>query len=369
MENEIILYDMTERFFAHGPYSLVRDEKRKALLETLKFLTEHHRKNCPEYKRFLDAIGYNRLKVNAIEEIPFFPVRMFKNYKLKSIPESEIFKCITSSGTTGQRVSQIFVDKKTAGWQQKLLVKCLGDFIGKQRLPLLVIDSSDTIKDRDKFAARGSTILGLRFISRETVFALRSDMTLDLDAVHTFLKKYKGKPYILFGFTFMIWQHLYKPLSKNLYDQKVDFSDAYLITTGGWKKLQSQAVSTQEFKSALSDVCGVKHFLEHYGMGEQPGSAYWECECGHLHASIFSDVITRRYQDFSPCGIGERGLIQVVSVIPHSYPGHSLLTEDEGIILGEDNCPCGRKGKYIKVLGRLKNAELRGCSDTYASKF
>jgi hypothetical protein len=37
------------------------------------------------------------------------------------------------------------------------------------------------------------------------------------------------------------------------------------------------------------------------------------------------------------------------------------------VILGEDDCPCGRKGKYIKVLGRIRNAEIRGCSDTYAA--
>ena len=104
-------------------------------------------------------------------------------------------------------------------------------------------------------------------------------------------------------------------------------------------------------------------------MAEQTGCIYAECEYGHLHASIYSDIITRRYNDFSPCEYREKGFIQVLSSLPHSYPGHSILTEDEGIILGEDDCPCGRKGKYVKVIGRVKNAELRGCSDTYAEKF
>ena len=94
-----------------------------------------------------------------------------------------------------------------------------------------------------------------------------------------------------------------------------------------------------------------------------------ECAYGHLHASIFSDVVTRRPIDFSECTIGESGIIQVVSAIPESYPGHSLLTEDAGVILGEDDCPCGRKGKYFKIHGRLKDAEIRGCSDTYAEKY
>lgn len=67
--------------------------------------------------------------------------------------------------------------------------------------------------------------------------------------------------------------------------------------------------------------------------------------------------------------MGEKGIIQVVSMLPESYPGHSFLTEDEGVILGEDDRPCGRKGKYFKILKRLPNAEIRGCSDTYAAKF
>ena len=59
--------------------------------------------------------------------------------------------------------------------------------------------------------------------------------------------------------------------------------------------------------------------------------------------------------------------MQLVSVIQTSYPGHSILTEDQGVILGVDNCPCGRMGKFFKIFGRIKNAEFRGCSDTFSN--
>ena len=141
------------------------------------------------------------------------------------------------------------------------------------------------------------------------------------------------------------------------------------MTKGFWKKFEAEKITREDFKKAFYDLCGIRHFLDHYGMVEQTGCIYAECECGHLHASIYSDFIPRNHVTFEPCRIGEKGIIQVVSTLAHSYPGHSILTEDEGIILGEDDCPCGRKGKYIKVLGRIKQAELRGCSDTYAAKF
>ena len=56
-------------------------------------------------------------------------------------------------------------------------------------------------------------------------------------------------------------------------------------------------------------------------------------------------------------------MIQLLSVLPTSYPGHNILTEDLGMILGEDDCDCGKMGKRFKVFGRLKKSEIRGCSD------
>jgi hypothetical protein len=101
-------------------------------------------------------------------------------------------------------------------------------------------------------------------------------------------------------------------------------------------------------------------------MAEQVGSVFIECEQGHLHAPNMADLIVRNPSDLSICEHGETGLIQVISALPTSYPGHSILTEDIGRIHGEDDCLCGRKGKYFEVLGRLPKAEVRGCSDTHA---
>ncbi len=103
------------------------------------------------------------------------------------------------------------------------------------------------------------------------------------------------------------------------------------------------------------------------GMVEQTGSVFMECEAGYLHSSIFSDVITRR-EDFSICAFNEAGVIQLLSLLPKSYPGHSILSEDSGIIHGEDDCQCGRLGKYFTVHGRIESAEIRGCSDTFSQK-
>ena len=352
------------------PYSLNEKEKNELLTKRLAELTKYHKDRCLEYGKILDAIGFDVNKIDGYKDIPFLPVRLFKELELKSISQEEIVKTLTSSGTTGQAVSKIFLDRETAANQQKTMVKIVQEFTGSARMPMIIIDCPGVLKDRTMFSARGAGILGFSVFGSKKIYALNDDMKLDIEGLREFLIQNKGQKILLFGFTFMIWQHFYKALLRLKAEGiSFDLSDGVLIHGGGWKKLISEAVSHDEFHKKLGDVCGLKDIHDYYGMVEQTGCIYMECECGKLHASNFSDVIIRRPFDFTEADIGERGIIQVVSTIPESYPGHSLLTEDEGEVLGVDDCPCGRKGKYFKIYGRLKNAELRGCSDTYADKF
>lgn len=349
------------------PYGVGREDKRRLLTDKLTELTALHAEKCPPYTRMLRTVGFDAARIDSYEQLPFLPVRLFKEMELLSVEKAEVFKTMTSSGTTGQAVSRIFLDRLTAANQQKTLVKIVSSFTGSARMPMLIIDCPSVVKDRAKFSARGAGILGFSIFGADRTYALTNDMELDLEGVKAFLEKHRGQRILLFGFTFMIWQHFYRALLK--LDETLDLSNGILIHGGGWKKLVSEAVSPEEFHRRLEEVCGLHDIHDYYGMVEQTGCIYMECPCGHLHASTYSDVLTRRAADLSVCEIGEKGIIQVVSMLPESYPGHNLLTEDEGVILGEDDCPCGRKGKYFKILGRLPNAEIRGCSDTYAAKF
>ncbi len=163
----------------------------------------------------------------------------------------------------------------------------------------------------------------------------------------------------------MIWEHFCTALKTA--GIRLALDNGIMIHGGGWKKLIEQAVDNDTFKNSISDVCGSARIYNYYGMVEQTGSIFMECEAGHLHASIFSDILIRDHRDFSSLPAGQEGLVQLLSLLPLSYPGHSILSEDVGKILGEDDCPCGRKGKYFMINGRIKNAEVRGCSDTYAT--
>ncbi len=130
--------------------------------------------------------------------------------------------------------------------------------------------------------------------------------------------------------------------------------------------MQDLAVDNTAFKAALQKETGIGRIHNFYGMVEQVGSVYVECEYGYLHTPDFADIIIRNFTTLEPNPIGQAGVVQTVSALPISYPGHSLLTEDIGTIWGEDTCRCGRKGKFFTIEGRLPASEIRGCSDTHA---
>ena len=89
----------TDALFARPQFSIPDDEKRALLLPALRDLTEHHRKHCPAYARILDGIGYTG--ADTLADLPYLPVSLFKTHYLSSVAPDEVFKTMTSSGTTG----------------------------------------------------------------------------------------------------------------------------------------------------------------------------------------------------------------------------------------------------------------------------
>ncbi len=100
-------------------------------------------------------------------------------------------------------------------------------------------------------------------------------------------------------------------------------------------------------------------------MVEQIGVVYLEGPDGNaLYCPDSADVIIRDPQTWAELPPGAPGLVEVVSTLPESYPGHVLLTEDLGVVHGIDDGIW--PGKRFSILGRLPRAEARGCSDTFA---
>ncbi len=343
-------------FWNGDPYSIPQSEKERSMKEELLRLSALHRQGCPPYRRLCGALR---------EDTPLLPVSAFRDHALFSVPEDSIIRELTSSGTSGQAPSRIYLDESAAEAQQKVLLRIMQDFLGKDRLPMLIIDAKKTVSHSADFSARRAGIAGFAFLSSSRTWALDEHMQPDLDAICRFAEEYKDKKVLIFGFTYMIRQYFSLPLLSQRI--RPDLSNAILIHGGGWKTMTELSVSPERFREELRQAAGIRRIHNYYGMTEQLGSIFMECECGHLHASRWSDIQILDPLDHSECAAGKQGVVSLSSVLPSSYPGHRILTEDLGRILGTDDCPCGRKGKYFAIDGRVPRTEIRGCSDTFAS--
>lgn len=344
------------------PFAYREDIKGPALLSTMNALTRWHRERCEPYANMIERL-FRQSDADSLDEVPYLPVRLFKTTELRSVPAGEIIKTLTSSGTTGQAVSRIYLDRETSMRQTRVLSAIMATFLGKKRWPMVIVDSSDLLKDRTRFNARAAGILGFSTYGRDHFYCLDDALSLDAAGLQAYLDRHTDTPILLFGFTFVIWQGLYQSALRQ--GVRLLFpKGSLLIHGGGWKRLLDQSVGNEEFKERLHEQFGIDLVFNYYGMVEQVGSIFMECEHGHLHSPAYADVIVRDPHSLQPVPDGTPGVIQVLSAIPLSYPGHSLLTEDVGVLHGRDDCHCGRAGTHFSVNGRLPQVELRGCSDT-----
>ena len=315
----------------------------------LDYLHRHHLNNCAPYKQIIQKIFPNEknfseiyLHVGLFKKIDFITGNTIKNYKY------------SSSGTSGKK-SNIHFDRTDAINQQKYLLKTIKSFTSIHKEAIFVDAACDT---KEQFNARRAASRGFSLLSKKRV-----NLPSALEESYQCLTKLanESKQIILFGFTYEIFT-----LLENLTEAKfppINNSNFLVIHGGGWKKLEKKKVDNEVFIDLLRQIFKNSKSLNYYGMVEQLGLIYPMCEEGFYHCPEGSNIIIRDNNGkVSLCE--KEGLIQSISPLPISYPGHSLLTEDIGLIFSSP-CKCGLKTKRFKVLGRLNKSDSRGCSDAY----
>lgn len=345
------------KIFKENLFDKTQKEKEIFFFNNLKKLHNYHQKNSKEYLNISKTLF--KKNMNKIENLPFLHVQMFKEKNLKSVQSNVNVKMFNSSGTSGKKLSIINIDMKTSLLQAKVLNRILLSVLREKVDKIYFIDSETTLKTM-RNSARGAAILGFKQIANSFEFILDSKYKVKKKIIKKIIAE--RKKICFFGFTSLVWLNFLNYLKKNKIFLKK--KDTILFHGGGWKKIEKNKVSRKKFNLECKNYIGSNKIYNYYGMIEQTGSIFLECEYGLYHPSLFSEIIIRD-ENMIPCKPGKTGIIQVCSLLPISYPGHSILTEDLGEIFAIDTCRCGRKGKAFKVLNRIKDSEVRGCSDVY----
>jgi len=331
-------------------------QKQKSFYKEIFELTIHHFNKSKIYRKILNNFNFNKNKKYSIERLPFIPVRFFKHIDLKSIEDKDVFKILKSSGTSGQQ-SKIFLNTQNAIKQRIVLKELFERYVNKERLPMFILGQNPK-NNGYSYDAKTAAILGFSMFGKNHQYFIDEN---NEENIESFLSQIKLKNKVLmFGFTSEVYSFFSKTL-KN-YKKKIDLSNVTLLHGGGWKKLEETKISNYEFKKNLRTNFNIKKIINYYGLVEQIGSIFFECpKCNLFICSKYSDIIIRD-KDFNVL-TNKKGMVQLLSLLPTSYPGHNILTEDIGEVVSNVNCEKKHKEKMFRIFGRIEKSEIRGCSN------
>jgi len=363
-----------ESLLATPPYDRSPQERQCALLPLLKQELAYASDQNPSFRNYVEHWPIDYRTAGKIADLPFLPVAAFKaNPPLSLVPATEVIRTLTSSATSGQIPSHIVLDAATSKRMTRSVIAIIRSFIGPARRPYLVIDTAENITPQSQLGARGAAIQGLRSFATDVFCCLSRNQTsepsLDLNELLAFAGKWKDADVLVYGFTYIIWTHLVQPLLRQ--GIVLGMPKVHVLHSGGWKRLEQQSVTKDVFVRDVAAVlgCCTDRVIDYYGMVENVGVVYPDCQQGNKHVPVLAEVIVRDPLTLAPVRAGQQGLVQVCSVLPTSFPGFLLLTDDMADLIDYDGCPCGRRGTYFRFARRVPKAEIRGCGNLETARY
>jgi hypothetical protein len=366
METKCLIKDMV----LNDQFQIFQQKKENMLLHIIKEQLESNKIN-PNINSMYEKFSISIPEISKLCEVPFIPVNMFKKFDLLTCSEKDVTRILNSSSTTSGIPSKIYLDRITSIRQTQALVSTLKNFLGGSRRPLLILDTEAVNEKKAILSARGAAIRGISNFASSITYVMDEkdgNLMVNLPRLKKFEDDNRDREVLVYGFTYIIWSKFVKELERR--NIRLSLEKMKLLHSGGWKKLISRSVDKEEFNRRTAGVFGTeeKNILDFYGMVEQLGVIFVDCEFGYKHVPDFADVIIRDFNTLEEVKTGQRGVIEVMSILGSSYPSQGILTEDVGEFMGIDDCKCGRRGKYFKFKSRMEKSEIRGCGDTFAEK-
>jgi hypothetical protein len=339
-----------------GPFA-PRDDS--LFLREMNALSRWHLDHCPEYRR----VWSDWHDAHSAAELPYLHAGLFKHVTLQTQAEGiKHLRVLLSSSTSGGQPSRIALDERSSMLQERSTRSILAEFVGSSPRPLVVVDDPRALRRRGEVSARIAAAMVLRPLATEIQFLLadsdpvvpRWDVLLDVLA--------RSQELLVYGFTSILWQAWLAAELPASVRGALAGKTIHFVHSGGWKKLEAARIDRRQFDAGLLvGLSDRSRVLDYYGLVEQVGVIFPYCEHGFHHAPRWADVIVR--DPWTLAALPDQpGLLQLLNVLAHGAPYHSVLTEDFGR-LAPGPCPCGRSGRRLELIGRVPRAELRGCAN------
>lgn len=293
--------------------------------------------NCLVYKRYVDLLQVVPDEVKNIQQIPFLPISLFKTQVVidSSIDSGDLI--FESSTTTGQVPSkhhitdpQLYVDSFSKGFQH---------FFGDVR-DYCILGLLPSYLER----GNSSLVYMVNRLIEDSQHVLSGFYLNNLDALVETIQTLESTKQraLLFGVTFALL---------DLADRfQLPMNYVQIIETGGMKGRREEWTRSQ-VHHRLQDRFGLKEIYSEYGMTELLSQAY--STSNEIFQTVpWMKVLVRDIND--PMGVqasGKGGLNIIDLANIHSCC--FIATDDAGDLFADGS---------FKILGRLAQSELRGCS-------
>jgi hypothetical protein len=295
-------------------------------------------KNNTFYRKFLELLPDCSPNQENLFSIPALPVQFFKNQLLTSgIWDPEVV--FSSSGTTGSVPSKHAVRflEDYLKHTEYCFASCYGNVENFAFVALL-----PHYLDR-----KGSSLVDMvaHFIRKSKFPEFCGFFLSHRDALPELLlrAKIKGIPVVLIGVTFALLE-----LAK---DFPFHFPQLIVMETGGMKG-QGRELPRVELHEILKRAFGVPQIHSEYGMTELLSQAYAPSD-GLFQESASLKILIRDITDpFREMPPGRVGAVNIIDLANRNTLSF-IATDDLGRKLPNDS---------FEILGRLDNAEIRGCN-------
>lgn len=351
--------------YAHGP------ALDQLFVEAMRENLEWHVERCEFYRRYLELRGFNPSRLRRVEDcadIPFLHANFFKTHEVLSIDRKDVYRHLTSSGTTGQK-SQIFFDRWSLesarrmvdftwvanGWESAQETNYV--VLGYEPQPGFALGTADTFSYLCRYAPVAHRAYALR---RSGAGTHEPAILQSIDALVEYQRQ--GLPLRMIGFPAYLYFILEKMRELGVSPLKFP-EDSLVFLGGGWKGYADKKIEKDELYRFTAESLGFSHRRVRASFGSVEHSIpYIECEHHRLHVPVWSRVFVRDVWTLEPLAYGQPGFLHFVSPYITSVPAASVLMGDLASLHPGTSCPCGIGSDYFEVLGRAGTSANRTCA-------
>jgi long-chain-fatty-acid---luciferin-component ligase len=347
-------------FGSADPFALAQRDEETIRLAVVRDAVDFHAARDPSYRRWLTsaAVGVDELQsVKDLDRVPQLPTAIFKRRNSPLVHSAEA-RPSRSSGTLGT-VSAVWRDHTTT---QRLL--------GSVKAGLRLIDSwyEDEVHvvnlgpDRQEAAGLWfAYVMSLLEIVFPTTHCVKADVFDKTATLQKLSNALGAAPSVGVVGPPMLVADLAATALRTRWS--CDADRITVVTAGGWKRAVGEALARDEFDDLVCRAFGVsdpyRDVRDAFNQVEL-NTVLFECRARRKHVPPWVHVTVRDPVALLPVAPESYGLLSYLDASASSYP--CFIVGDDIGMLRDGACPCGRIGRTVEILRRVRRDESWGCA-------